>query len=65
MSKQFIEGNVYVFVAKRVKSKCSLNLLTWESDVNGRVVTIESEDKAFIGTYGILPQWCKCIKNNN
>ena len=63
MAKQFVKGNIYVFIAKKVGG--SPKNYIWESDINGHAVTIESKDKAFIGVYGILPEWCKCIKNNN
>lgn len=63
MSKQFIKGNVYVFIAKKVGRKSKF--FVWESDINGNVVTIARKNMGFVDAYRIFPHWCKCIKNNN
>ena len=69
MSKQFVEGNVYVFVAKKLLSTCkgSTNKKAnnfWAKDINGREVRI-GKHKGKVGMFGVYPEWCKCIKNNN
>jgi len=67
MSKQFIKGNVYVFTKKKFtkhmgKKELQITRRTgqsWVDEVNGNEV-----ENGNISCYGILPKWCKCIKNN-
>ena len=68
MAKQFVEGNKYVFSAKKFKNhmgkkKYETNKC-WVNESNGRAVTIESSVTGGYEYYGIVPQWCKCIENN-
>ncbi len=72
MSKQFIEGNVYVFTKKKFidsqrknEMKVTENTLAWVNEINGMVIAREGEREGCIKGYGIIPKWCKCIKNNN
>ena len=70
MSKQFIEGNVYVFVAKKSLNTCinkanKKAFIFWAKDINGREVGFNSEWRGKVGMFGVYPEWCKCIKNNN
>lgn len=70
MSKQFVEGNVYVFVAKKLLNTCKGNKNKksnneWAKDINGREVRIRNESSGSAGMFGVSPEWCKCIKNNN
>jgi len=62
MSKQFVKGNVYVFSSKKCKPT---QIMTWPNKINGNKVTITSKYSGEIGIFGLVPQWCKCIKNNN
>ena len=67
MSKQFIKGNVYVFIAKKIKQKMqkSNKYYTWHKAINGNKVTMVSQNDGMVGQYRVMPEWCKCIKNNN
>ena len=75
MSKQFIEGNVYVFTKKKYledrkkggrKSDIKLSL-KWVDSVNGNKVTVANKCSGSVGKLKmfVFPEWCKCIKNNN
>ena len=68
MSKQFIEGNVYVFVAKkvlkRVKDKKDIkDVRDWANEINGKQVTMRNKFDAKCDIYSVSPEWCKCISN--
>ena len=68
MAKQFVNGNVYVFSNKKLKAWNKRNnneRSRWGIFKNGIIVTIGNHNNAFIGIYGVVPEWCKCIKNNN
>ncbi|MCB2309016.1 hypothetical protein LGL08_20140 [Clostridium estertheticum] len=65
MSKQFVKDNVYVFTTKKFKSdvvNADTKKGTWAAEINGHIVDIENR---MCRSYGIDPEWCKCIKNNN
>ncbi len=66
MSKQFVEGNVYVFTKKKITTGHKISKYsTWVNDVNGNQVKVTSKYMGLINGYTISPEWCKCIKNNN
>ena len=74
MSKQFVEGNVYVFVASkhkkdmdgiRGKSEFKKDRDLWAKNMNGREVRAENKHIGTTRGCGVFPEWCKCIKNNN
>ncbi|MCB2308864.1 hypothetical protein LGL08_20740 [Clostridium estertheticum] len=74
MSKQFVKGNVYVFTKKKymkesckTNSKSFVNSKIWVDQINGNKVTIDGNQYGSLGKMGMLvvPEWCKCIKNNN
>jgi hypothetical protein len=76
MSKQFIKGNVYVFTRKKYledKSKqknCSgliakASSTLWARSINGNEVIVKGKWCGEAGGMFVVPEWCKCIKNNN
>ena len=66
MSKQFVEGNVYVFTKKKITDRHKISQYsTWVNDVNGNQVKVISKYMGLINGYAISPEWCKYIKNNN
>ena len=74
MSKQFIEGNVYVFTKKKFlkdvkKTQSKFNIkywvIGWVNSINGNEVKIRSYINGSVGAMFVNPEWCKCIKNNN
>ena len=72
MSKQFIEGNVYVFTKKKFlerqnkrKLKYPKVELRWVNRANGHQVAVSNKFSGYADGWGVSPEWCKCIKNNN
>lgn len=74
MSKQFVKGNIYVFTKKKFmevsckdhsKSFVSFNSGIWPNKVNGNEVTISGKYRGSARGMLLVPEWCKCIKNNN
>lgn len=69
MSKQFIEGNVYVFTKKKLQNKLKFKILkgelSWVNKVNGHQVVINNKFGGHANGWGVRAEWCKCIKNNN
>lgn len=67
MSKQFVEGNKYVFVTKKCKKDMKRSdgrwggHSIWAKEINGMIVNIESPIIARCKCYLIEPTWCKCI----
>ncbi|NEZ84627.1 hypothetical protein EXN54_20090 [Clostridium botulinum] len=68
MAKQFVEGNKYVFSAKKFKNSVGKKNYRegrrWKTKLNGQEVTIKSTKRGECGYFLIAPQWCKCIENN-
>lgn len=72
MSKQFIEGNVYVFTKKKFlerQNQSKFNTikkeLSWVNKANGHQVAINNKFGGRANGWGVSAEWCKCIKNNN
>lgn len=74
MSKQFVKGNVYVFTKKKYmkesckthsKSVINVNSKIWVNIINGNEVIVNGKCSGNVGEMLVVPEWCKCIKNNN
>lgn len=73
MSKQFVKGNVYVFTKKKfLKERCKTQLKSsvnsnhgWPNKINGNEITMTGHYTGDAKEMLIVPEWCKCIKNNN
>ncbi|EPY2283463.1 hypothetical protein ACTQ4P_05410 [Clostridium sporogenes] len=68
MAKQFVEGNKYVFSAKKFKNQCrkdgiSIKSITWHKSIDGRLVRTKGRNGVCDGLY-VDRLWCKCIENN-
>lgn len=66
MSKHFIEGNIYVFVAKKVLRTCKSKVVRretngWAKEINGNRVDVINSYNGHAGKYGVTASWCKCI----
>ncbi|NCI22120.1 hypothetical protein EXM36_17005 [Clostridium botulinum] len=67
MAKQFVEGNKYVFVAKKYLQwarREGLSVGGWYKSVNGMEVEILNDIDGNCNEYSVGPKWCKCIENN-
>lgn len=69
MSKQFVKGNIYVFSKKAFLKeegrKDWKQNKKWVNIANGRIVKIWDESNgSILRCLCVIPQWCKCIKNN-
>ena len=74
MSKQFAKGNVYVFTKKKyMEASCKAHSKSfvnydkgiWVNMTNGSEVTIDGRYMGSARGMLLVPEWCKCIKNNN
>ncbi|MGO5072385.1 hypothetical protein ACTQ4K_00290 [Clostridium sporogenes] len=70
MAKQFVEGNKYVFSAKKFKNQCrkdgiSIKSYTWHDYINGRIVRSKSGTcNGVCDGLDVDRLWCKCVENN-
>ncbi|AUN10397.1 hypothetical protein [Clostridium botulinum] len=70
MAKQFVEGNKYVFSAKKFKNQCrkdgiSIKSITWHKSIDGRLVSPRNGlEGMWCNGLSIDRSWCKCIENN-
>ncbi|WP_061334664.1 hypothetical protein [Clostridium botulinum] len=69
MAKQFVEGNKYVFSAKKFKNQCrkdgiTIKSITWHKSIDGRLVKTEDGFSGICDGLYIDRSWCKCIENN-
>ena len=72
MSKQFVEGNVYVFTKKKFlerQNQSKFNTikkeLSWVNEANGHQVAIIDQFGGYANGWGVIPEWCKCISNKS
>lgn len=66
MSKEFKQGNTYVFTTKNYRKSHSnreyRTSISWVNECNGREVIIGSKGSGTCLFYIIHADWCKCIK---
>lgn len=70
MSKQFVEGNVYVFTKKKFlerQNQSKFNIIkkepSWVNKANGHQVAVSNKFSGYVNGFGVSPEWCKCISN--